>query len=79
MKTTTKNDVEKNATGGDKKPGPIGIAYSPREGNDPAWVELGPVWKNADGSLAITLRSEPLHWRSPLERRIVIRFKGEQS
>ncbi len=38
------------------------------------WIDLGPVWQGESGSLQLTLRVEPLHWRAHnAERRIVIK------
>lgn len=62
---------------------PWGDALAPleRETNGvkkTVWINLGPVWEGENGSLQLTLASEPYHWRAHnADRRIVIK-KREQ-
>lgn len=45
----------------------------------PLWINLGPVWRNQDGSLTFEVTAEPLAWRrAETERRVQIRFRDEQ-
>lgn len=69
----------------DQKKQPWADALAPLEVNNgdgevsTVWIDLGPVWKNENGSLQLTLRSEPLHWRHlQAERRIVIKPREQQ-
>jgi hypothetical protein len=64
---------------------PWGDALAPfeRQGRDgelgTVWIDLGPVWQGENGSLQLTLLSEPLHWRAHAsERRIVIKPREPQ-
>lgn len=59
---------------------PWGDALAPLERDAKTiWIDLGPVWRGENGSLQLTLMSEPLHWRSHgAERRIVIRPRDAQ-
>jgi hypothetical protein len=59
---------------------PWGDALAPLEKDGKTvWIDLGPVWKGPNGSLQLTLVSEPLHWRAHnTERRIVIKQREER-
>lgn len=64
----------------DQKRVPWGDALAPfdKDGKT-VWIDLGPVWQGENGSLQLTLVSEPLHWRAhAAERRIVIRKREQQ-
>jgi len=63
----------------EEKKQPWGDALAPfeREVNgvkSTTWIDLGPVWQGENGSLQLTLMSEPYHWRAHMaDRRIVIK------
>ncbi len=68
-----------------EKKTPWGDALAPfeRQGRDgelgTVWIDLGPVWLGENGSLQLTLMSEPLHWRAhAAERRIVIKPREQR-
>lgn len=67
--------------GPDEKQKPVGRAFALIEMKDSTvWVELGPVWRNRDQSLALTMHSEPLAWDNKRQpRKVQIRlFEHDQ-
>jgi hypothetical protein len=58
---------------------PWGDALAPLERDGKTvWIDLGPVWQGDNGSLQLTLTSEPYHWRAHnAERRIVIKARTQ--
>ena len=64
----------------DEKQKPWGDALAPMERDGKTvWIDLGPVWRGENGSLQLTLMSEPYHWRAhAADRRIVIKPREEQ-
>ncbi len=65
----------------DEKSKPWGDALAPLERDGKTvWIDLGPVWRGDNGSLQLTLTSEPYHWRAHnAERRIVIKEREERN
>jgi hypothetical protein len=63
------------------KPKPWGDAFAIiGSGDNAKWVELGPVWKNKDGSFSVNLEVEPVAWGSPrCERRMQFRQRGQRN
>lgn len=44
------------------------------------WIDMGPVWEGDNGSLQLTLMTEPYHWRAHnAERRLVIKKREERN
>lgn len=63
------------------KPKPVADCYALIErGDQPTlWLNLGPVWLNKDGSLAITTDVEPLAWQAARPRKMQIRFREPET
>lgn len=63
-----------------RKPWGDAFALVPGPTRKDVWVNLGAVWENSDGSLALTMTSEPLAWRNPeVERRVQIRIRKQDA
>lgn len=60
----------------DAKKRPYGRVYAILgEGDGTTWHEIGPVWRNRDGSLALTLAVMPVAWLDPATpRKLQIRI-----
>ena len=63
------------------KPKPVADAIAlVGDGDDTQWIEVGPVFKNKDGSLFVEMRVEPIAWQSPrCRRRMQIRFRTDRN